>query len=152
MKSFYPSSTDLELNLPLTFLIQSKDQSDLETFKSYFGQNLNQKWILKPGEYTNRGRGIKISEKLATIEKYVASSKRSWCIIQKYISNPLLVNSGTGGNRKFDIRCFGLYTCFGGKEKGYFFQDGYLRTASKEFKHSDVGDKFIHLTNDAIQK
>ena len=50
------------------------------------------------------------------------------------------------------FRCFALYKWFGGIEKVYFFQDGYLRTSSKEFSMSNIKSKFIHLTNDAIQK
>jgi len=36
--------------------------------------------------------------------------------------------------------------------KGYFYEDGYIRTSSREFNHNDLSDKFVHLTNDAIQK
>ena len=36
--------------------------------------------------------------------------------------------------------------------KGYFYEDGYIRTSSREFDPHNLGDKFIHLTNDAIQK
>jgi len=68
-------------------------------------------------------------------------------IIQVYIQNPLLIHG-----RKFDIRVYGLLTSINGKLKGYFYEDGYLRTSSKEFSLDDITDKFIHLTNDAIQK
>ena len=43
-------------------------------------------------------------------------------------------------------------TTINGKHFGYFYQDGYLRTACKEFQPDDCEDLFIHLTNDAIQK
>ena len=36
--------------------------------------------------------------------------------------------------------------------KGYFYEDGYIRTSSREFNLNDLSDKFVHLTNDAIQK
>ena len=68
-------------------------------------------------------------------------------IIQSYITNPLLINK-----RKFDIRVYGLLTCIYGNLKGYFYEDGYLRTSSKEFQVGNFANKFIHLTNDAIQK
>ncbi|CAI2374629.1 unnamed protein product [Moneuplotes crassus] len=158
MKEYYNNmGENMNENIPLTFLVQEDTKEEAMTdFKEHYISNKankrNNKWILKPGEYTNRGTGIKISDKLSTIEKYVQNSKRDCCVIQKYINNPLLINNGSSGNRKFDIRCFGLYTCFNNQPKGYFFQDGYLRTASKEFSHSNVADKFIHLTNDAIQK
>lgn len=68
-------------------------------------------------------------------------------MIQQYISNPLLINK-----RKFDIRCFGLATSIGDRIQGYFYQEGYIRTATKEFSLKKTHDKFVHLTNDAIQK
>jgi len=33
--------------------------------------------------------------------------------------------------RKFDIRCYILITCVNGIQKGYWYQDGYIRTACK---------------------
>jgi len=36
--------------------------------------------------------------------------------------------------------------------KGYFYQDGYLRTSSQIFSLANLGSKSIHLTNEAIQK
>lgn len=36
--------------------------------------------------------------------------------------------------------------------KGYFYEDGYLRTSCRQFDLDQLDDKFIHLTNDAIQK
>ena len=44
-----------------------------------------------------------------------------------------------------------LVTNYGGM-KGYFYEDGYLRTSSKEFSLQNLSNKYIHLTNDAIQK
>ena len=36
--------------------------------------------------------------------------------------------------------------------KGYFYEEGYLRTSSREFTISNLSNKLVHLTNDAIQK
>ena len=47
---------------------------------------------------------------------------------------------------------FALMTSIGGKLKGYFYEDGYIRTSSHEFDLNNLHDKMIHLTNDAIQK
>ena len=44
-----------------------------------------------------------------------------------------------------------MLTSFGGSLKGYFYEDGYVRTSCREFTLDDVCDKFVHLTNDAIQ-
>lgn len=54
--------------------------------------------------------------------------------------------------RKFDFRCYGLLTSVNGSLKGYFYEDGYVRTSCKEFSLDDLTDKFVHLTNDAIQQ
>jgi GH43 family beta-xylosidase len=52
--------------------------------------------------------------------------------------------------RKFDIRCFMLITCINGNLKGYWYEEGYIRTSSKEFSCKNIQNKLIHLTNDAI--
>jgi hypothetical protein len=54
--------------------------------------------------------------------------------------------------RKFDIRVYGMLVTHYGTMRGYFFEDGYLRTSSKEFTLENFYNKYIHLTNDAIQK
>lgn len=46
-------------------------------------------------------------------------------IIQEYIM-PFLYQK-----RKFDIRCYILITSVNGIQKGYWYQDGYIRTACK---------------------
>jgi len=43
-------------------------------------------------------------------------------------------------------------TSINGQLKGYFYEDAYIRTSCKEFDIEDVHNKFIHLTNDAVQK
>ena len=39
-----------------------------------------------------------------------------------------------------------------GHIKGYFYEDGYIRTSCKEYDINNLDNKFIHLTNDAVQK
>ena len=68
-------------------------------------------------------------------------------IIQKYMEDPFLYNK-----RKFDIRMFVLITCVNGCVKGYWYQDGYARTTSKEYTLKNLDNRLVHLTNDAIQK
>ena len=53
--------------------------------------------------------------------------------------------------RKFDIRCYVLITSVNGCQKGYWYQDGYVRTTSSEYQVKTNCSK-IHLTNDAVQK
>ena len=111
-------------------------------------------WIVKPGENTNRGSGITLCHSLDQVK--ISVSAHSFCpisglkrtfILQKYIENPMLISK-----RKFDIRCYVLVTSVNSVIQGYFYQEGYLRTSSKEFSLKDTGNRYIHLTNDAVQK
>jgi uncharacterized coiled-coil DUF342 family protein len=36
--------------------------------------------------------------------------------------------------------------------RGYFYEEGYLRTSCKEFNIKKIDNKYVHLTNDAVQK
>ena len=153
LKVFYESTQQKPFEfLPLTFHIKSGESDvSFKQFQIAYQEILHAKsertWIVKPGENTNRGKGIKISNSLPEIKSIICSRKEGRTyIIQKYIENPLLINK-----RKFDIRCFGLITSFNTTIQGYFYPEGYIRTSSKEFSIKSL-NKYIHLTNDAIQK
>lgn len=150
--------------LPLTYVVNDGlNDIEFDRFEEKFksieyaakqknpnGENLSNIWIIKPGEDTNRGSGIIVSKDFAEIKALVrdkSSRQDKTAILQKYIENPLLINK-----RKFDIRCYGLLTCVNGIRLGFFYSDGYLRTSSKEFSISNLSNRYIHLTNDAIQK
>ena len=45
-----------------------------------------------------------------------------------------------------------MITSVNGYMKGYWYQEGYIRTSSQKFNTTNLEDKFIHLTNDAVQK
>jgi tubulin--tyrosine ligase len=122
-----------------------------EQSRTLTGQSI---WIVKPGENSNRGRGIEIFKDLEAIKDFVETCSRenepekTKFVIQKYIANPLLVEK-----RKFDLRVFGVASIMGGNEfRGYFYREGYLRTSSREYDIKDIGNRYVHLTNDAIQK
>eukprot|EP00347_Sterkiella_histriomuscorum_P005415 403356704 len=146
-----------EIAIPLSFHIRSLDQQKDEEYKRFLFefQKLKQQgqqnvWIIKPGENTNRGCGIQVSNSLSEIQSLLSElkikSQRTF-IVQKYIEKPLLISG-----RKFDIRCYGLLTSINGVQKGYFYRDCYFRTSSKEYDIDDLSNRLIHLTNDAIQK
>jgi len=95
-------------------------------------------WIYKPGEATNRGRGIKIFNSLSKIRQHIEEELReknrySSFLLQKYIVNPLLIE-----RRKFDIRVFAVFVAHAetGVVRGYFYNEGYLRTSCKEYSMS----------------
>ena len=72
--------------------------------------------------------------------------KHNSFIIQKYIERPLLINQ-----RKFDIR---VWIFIDSEGDAYFCKKGYLRTSSKKFflDADDPDNRFVHLTNIAVQK
>jgi hypothetical protein len=67
--------------------------------------------------------------------------------VQKYLENPLLLHG-----RKFDIRMYVLLVARAGGMAldGYVYQDFFVRTSSKRFSLDNLGDKVVHLTNDAV--
>lgn len=110
-------------------------------------------WIIKPGEFSNRGNGISVCYSLDDVLLRLKSKEKSsdgnprTFILQKYIEKPLLYKS-----RKFDIRHYMLLTCFNGVTKAYWYPEGYIRTASSLFSLKRNANLFVHLTNDAVQK
>ena len=44
-----------------------------------------------------------------------------------------------------------LVTYHNGITKGYWYQEGYVRTASYSFDLGELKDPYVHLTNDAVQ-
>lgn len=156
MHSYYTSiGVDPFKKIPLTFHVSyGSYDTTFKVFLAKFtqlqksgGDNV---WIVKPGECTNRGIGINVCR---TLEQIIEAINDQDCeyertyIIQKYINNPFLYKS-----RKFDIRAYGLLACIQGNIQGFFYKEGYLRTAGLEFNLKNVENKYIHLTNDAVQK
>lgn len=45
-----------------------------------------------------------------------------------------------------------MVSSINGNMKGFFYDEGYLRTSSREFSINNLANKLVHLTNDAIQK
>ena len=150
MKEFYLAQEENVFDyLPLTFHID-ENLLDLNLFLKYVESYPNTLWIVKPGENSNRGAGIFVTNKSGKVMSEVSEalnpgSKHTY-IVQRYIEKPFLIRK-----RKFDIRLYTLVTCINGVFQAYFYKEGYLRTASKNYNPNDLENKFIHLTNDAIQ-
>mmetsp|Transcript_34251 Transcript_34251/g.52518 ORF Transcript_34251/g.52518 Transcript_34251/m.52518 type:complete len:121 (+) Transcript_34251:2792-3154(+) len=119
MKSYYENQ-DEEKNpfdiLPETYLVSTqRDMSANPEFndllKRYLDSNEPQIWICKPGQNSNRGRGIRIFTNLDKIRRFLEQKAGESWVIQKYISRPILIGGVHWNNtpmRKFDIRMFGL--------------------------------------------
>lgn len=116
-----------------------------EEFKSR-QSGKNNTWIVKPGENSNRGRGIIVSGSLQEISDKVRPKKRTH-VIQEYLSNLLLYQ-----RRKFDIRAYCLVTQVCGIMRAYWYEEGYIRTSSEPFTTNALAEPMVHLTNDAVQK
>ncbi len=144
--------------MPVTYYVQNKDEAGILRILAHYDSIQREKeatgchniWIVKPGENSNRGFGITIhsdrAELSEQLNRRLQDDKRS-VIVQKYLENCFLVH-----NRKFDIRCYILITTVNGSLKGYWYNDGYIRTSSEEYNLEDCGNRMIHLTNDAVQK
>lgn len=103
---------------------------------------------------TNQGHGIKVLQGFSSIQSHIeqelhSNQRYSNFILQRYILNPYLINK-----RKFDIRVFALFTAHTESKllRGFVYEEGYLRTCCKEYDVSQIDNRFIHLTNDAVQK
>nr|XP_015838348.1 PREDICTED: tubulin polyglutamylase TTLL4 isoform X2 [Tribolium castaneum] len=98
-------------------------------------------WIVKPPA-SARGAGIKV------INKWSQLPKKMSLVVQKYISNPYLINGS-----KFDLRLYVLVTSFN-PLRIYLYPDGLARFASAKYSSDskDLKDRFVHLTNYSINK
>lgn len=72
MLEFYEQQQrDLFEFLPLTFNIKTqKEMSNYEEF-TVMQKESQAIWIVKPGENSNRGRGIRIFDKICNIKKFL---------------------------------------------------------------------------------
>lgn len=96
-------------------------------------------WICKPVDLS-RGRGIFIFEDIKDLV-YDCS-----VIVQRYISNPLLVSG-----YKFDLR---IYVCVKSFHPltVYVHQEGLVRFATEKYNLSSLHNLYAHLTNTSINK
>lgn len=158
MKIFYEKhDKDVFEFLPLTFVVSTPSDFDasflefvsqykiLENARKESASSFRNLWIIKPGEDSNRGRGVYVMDNLPKIRDFMKmnafkdNGERRSFVIQKYIECPLLYK-----NRKFDIRVFMLVTWINGRIRGYFYKHGYVRTSSKDFDLTNINNRFIH--------
>ncbi|XP_066479013.1 probable tubulin polyglutamylase TTLL2 [Tiliqua scincoides] len=96
-------------------------------------------WICKPVD-RSRGRGILIFQ---DIKDFVYDCM---VIVQKYISNPLLVSG-----YKWDLRLYVCVTSFCPLTI-YIYEEGLVRFATEKFDLGSLDDVYAHLTNTSINK
>ncbi|XP_054475073.1 probable tubulin polyglutamylase TTLL2 [Anoplopoma fimbria] len=96
-------------------------------------------WICKPVDLS-RGRGIFIFEDIKDLV-YDCS-----VIVQRYISNPLLISG-----YKFDLRIYACVKSFHPLTV-YLHQEGLVRFATEKYNLSSLRNLYAHLTNTSINK
>ncbi|NWI64090.1 TTLL2 polyglutamylase, partial [Todus mexicanus] len=109
----------------------SKERQSLGRRPSY--------WICKPVDLS-RGRGILI---FRDIKDLVYDCT---VIVQKYISNPLLISG-----YKMDLRLYVCVTSFCPLTI-YTYEEGLVRFATEKFDLSSLDNVYAHLTNTSINK
>nr|XP_013801533.1 PREDICTED: probable tubulin polyglutamylase TTLL2 [Apteryx mantelli mantelli] len=109
----------------------SKEKQSLGRRPSY--------WICKPVDLS-RGRGILIFQ---DIKDFVYDCT---VIVQKYISNPLLISG-----YKLDLRLYVCVTSFCPLTI-YTYEEGLVRFATEKFDLSSLDNVYSHLTNTSINK
>ena len=109
---------------------------------------------LTPAQYIQR-RGIFLINKLSQTkrwEKVSVAAKTSTpevYVVSHYIDHPLLV-----GGKKFDLRLYALVTSFK-PLKVYLSDLGFARFCNVKYDtegDNDLDNKYMHLTNVAVQK
>ncbi|XP_056634232.1 tubulin monoglutamylase TTLL4-like isoform X2 [Diorhabda sublineata] len=126
--------------LPHTYILP-QELKLLKQCWEYKNGNGGEMWIIKPPA-SARGAGIKV------INKWSQLPKKSSLIVQKYISNPYLINDS-----KFDLRLYVLVTSFNPLII-YMYKEGLARFASAKYSSNakDLKDRYMHLTNYSINK
>ncbi|XP_044304586.1 probable tubulin polyglutamylase TTLL2 [Varanus komodoensis] len=96
-------------------------------------------WICKPVD-RSRGRGILVFQ---DIKDFVYDCM---VIVQKYISNPLLISG-----YKWDLRLYVCVTSFCPLTI-YTYEEGLVRFATEKFDLESLDNVYAHLTNTSINK
>ena len=128
--------------IPLTYVLPKEYLLFVDNYAKQEEENSSANvWIMKPvGK--SRGRGISVINDVNQV------SYGEIMIIQKYITNPLLLEGF-----KFDLRLYILITSFSPLE-AFLYKEGFARMSTVPFSLNPdkLHNKFIHLTNASIQK
>ena len=136
MKSYFPKSYSY---MPKTY-IYPKHKEQIEKIFQNYKQNINNLWIVKPTALFS-GKGIHLFRSLK-------EENMSSFIISKYLSQPHLIKG-----RKYDLRLYILVTGLS-PLRIYLNKEGLVRISANKYSldKKSLEDKFIHLTNTAINK
>ncbi|XP_029984103.1 putative tubulin polyglutamylase TTLL2 [Sphaeramia orbicularis] len=125
---------------PTTFILPNNYIRFLAEYnKLRVSKGLSAYWICKPVDLS-RGRGIFIFEDIKSLV-YDCT-----VIVQRYISNPLLISG-----YKFDLRIYVCVKSFNPLTV-YVHQEGLVRFATEKYRLSSLRNLYAHLTNTSINK
>jgi len=137
--------------VPMTFVIRKGSQDDefakfRDAHRAIEASSGHRVWLVKPGEWANRGCGITIEDSAEEVATRVDSKEKVW-VVQKYMERPLLIHG-----RKFDVRSWCLVTqdSGGGPFHAHHYLEAYLRTTSAQYDIKNL-DRMIHLSNGPVQ-
>ncbi|KAM4694969.1 putative tubulin polyglutamylase TTLL2 isoform 1-T2 [Discoglossus pictus] len=137
MKGIY-GGTHYEFN-PTSFILPNEYVKFLAEYSKEREEKKSSYWICKPVNLS-RGRGIFIFNDLKDL------SYDCIVIVQKYITNPLLISG-----YKFDLRIYVCVVSFSPLTV-YVYQEGLVRFATEKFSLRSLDNKYAHLTNTSINK
>lgn len=115
--------------------------ADLKLLKETWDKDADKCWIVKPCA-SARGTGVKV------IYKWSQVPKNKPIVVQRYISDPYLINGS-----KFDLRFYVMVPSIE-PLRIYVFNDGLVRFASEKYSlaNKSFANRYIHLTNYSINK
>lgn len=93
----------------------------------------------------NRGHKIQVFDDFDSIMNYMNGTDVFQWVVQKYIENPLIIES-----KKFDIRQWVVVTSWNPLTV-WAYDDCYIRFAALDYDPSST-NRYIHLTNNAVFK
>ena len=136
MKSYFPKTYNY---MPKTYIYPKHKEKIEKIFKNY-KLDINNLWIVKPIDLFS-GKGIHLFKSLK-------EENMSNFIISKYLNKPHLIKG-----RKYDLRLYILVTGFS-PLRIYLNKEGLVRISANKYtlNKESLEDKFIHLTNTAINK
>ncbi|XP_057686425.1 probable tubulin polyglutamylase TTLL9 isoform X1 [Corythoichthys intestinalis] len=137
---------------PCAFVLPNEYHLFVEEFK----RNPGSTWIMKPAA-KSQGAGIFLFKRIKDIadwrkhdgtrsEEQKEATQAELYVVQRYIENPYLL-----GGRKFDLRVYVMVTSFF-PLKAWLYREGFARLSSTRFSLNSIDDKYVHLTNVAVQK
>ena len=151
VRSSLPSKASDTLDfMPESYVLRGSLQADTKLSAVLKKSGDDTVWIRKPC-CSSMGRGIRVfragdaSTELNDVDEKDSST---WCVVQKYVSNPYLVKG-----KKADMRVYVLVASFDPLVV-YLYQDGIVKFCTSNFDLSSERLKIreVHLANQAINK